>query len=156
MWESMDDLLAAIQGDYGSEEQEAALEFAEESGLADQWIADEDAEAAGNYDDALEEEFQRLEQVAGRELTPDEEQAMIDAIPTQDRDEGAVPDLVSAYGQQVASARESEDGRLHLGASAAQEVFDQQDDQGRQRQMAQEPPEPAGGDYDLDDYEDDE
>ena len=44
MFESMEDLMAAISGEYGEEAQEQALDFAEESGLLAEWAAHEEAE----------------------------------------------------------------------------------------------------------------
>jgi hypothetical protein len=142
MWENWDEFAAALGGQYGEEEQEAALSFAEESGLLQQWAADEDAETNSTYDAALEKEFERVEAQVGRRLTETEEQAMLDGISTHERSQGFVPDFTAEYGPQLANARETEQGRVHLGASAAEEVFRQQ--------AAEQPssfgaPEPAGG-----------
>lgn len=144
MFENAEDLMAAIEGDYGEELQEQALAFAQEIGLVDQWIADEEAEEAGGYDEALEQEFQRVEAQIGRRLTQGEEQAMLDSISPTEQQEGVVPNLVQEYGTELAGARNHEDGRVHLAAEAAQEVFDQQAAEQTQP-GAFGPPEPAGG-----------
>jgi hypothetical protein len=142
MFEDMQDLMDALSGEYGEEMQEQALAFAEETGLLDQWIADEEAEQAGNYDDALEAEFQRVEAQIGRKLTKGEEQGMLDSISPTEQEEGVVPNLVQEFGAELAGAREHEGGRVHLAAEAAQEVMDQQA-AGQRQPLAV--PEPAGG-----------
>jgi len=143
MWQSWEEFAEALEGRFGEEEQTAALTFAQDSGMLEQWAADEEAEISGSYDDALEQEFQRLETQIGRKLTQGEEQAMLDSLSTQNQDEMFVPDFVAEYGPQLASARNHEDGRVHLAAEAAQEVFDQQ--AAEQHQPSFGPPEPAGG-----------
>jgi hypothetical protein len=143
MFEDAQDLMAAIEGEYGEELQEQALAFAQEIGLVDQWIADEEAEEAGGYDEALEQEFQRVESQIGRKLTQGEEQAMLDSISPTEQQEGVIPNLVQEYGPQLASARDHEAGREHLAAEAAQEVFDQQAAEKAQPSFGV--PEPAGG-----------
>lgn len=148
MFEDAQDLMDAIEGNQGEEMQEQALAFAQEIGLVDQWIADEEAEEAGSYDDALEAEFQRLEQTVGK-LTPDIEQHIIDSISTDQRGQGIVPDLVASYAEPIASGRNTEEGRLHHGAVAAEEAFNQQaEEQGRPSFT---PPESAGGGGRFDD-----
>lgn len=144
MFDNAQDLMDAIEGEYGEDMQSEALAFAEEIGLVDQWIADADAEEAGHYDDALEQEFQRVEAQIGRKLTQGEEQGMLDSIGPE-RDEGVVPNFVAEYGPQLASARDHEAGRIHLGAETAQEVFDQQAAERHQSQPTFSLPEPAGG-----------
>lgn len=126
MWESWEEFAEALEGRFGEEDQAAALQFAEESGLLDQWVADEDAEEAGSYDNALEAEFQRLESQLGRKLTSGEEQAMLNTISTQEQAEGVVPDFQAEFGDSLAGARNHPQGREHLGAEAAQAVFDKQ------------------------------
>lgn len=123
MWQDIEEFNEALEGAYGPEEQDAAMQFGETSGLFAQLMADEGAEAGSGYEDALEREFQRVESQIGRRLTPDEEQGLLDTISTQQREEGVVPDFVADYGQQLASARDSESGREHLGAAAAERAF---------------------------------
>lgn len=151
MWSDWEEFAEALEGKFGEEDQEAALSFAEESGLLDQWVADEEAEEAGGYDDALEQEFQRVEAQVGRRLTEAEEQSMLDSISSQEQAEGFVPNLTAEYGAELANARNHQAGREHLGASAAQEVFDQQAADDGRRQASFEPPQPAGGDYGSED-----
>ncbi len=143
MFESMEDLMAAISGEYGEEAQEQALDFAEESGLLAEWAAHEEAEEASSYDDSLESEFQRLESSVGRRLSAGEEQLVLDSISPAEKREGVIPNLVQEYGPDFAEARNHEDGRVHLGAEAAQEVFDQQAAEQAQPRFAA--AEPAGG-----------
>lgn len=142
MFEDAQDLMAAIEGEYGEEMQDQALAFAEEIGLVDQWLADDQAEQAGNYDDALEAEFQRVEAQIGRKLTKGEEQGMLDSISPTEEQDGVIPNLVEEFGLELAGARDHQSGREHLGAEAAQEVFDQQAAEQRQPLAV---PEPAGG-----------
>lgn len=79
---------------------------------------------------------------------------MIDSIGPQEHAEMIVPDFTAEYGPQLASAGESEEGRVHLGASAAQEVFDQQDEEeSRRPRPGFEPVQPAGDPDDDADYE---
>jgi hypothetical protein len=145
MFENAEELMEAIEGRWGEEMQEQALAFAEEIGLVDQWLADDQAEHSGHYEQALEQEFQRVEAQIGRRLTEGEEQGMLDSLSTQNRHEGFVPDFTAEYGPELAAARDHESGRVHLGASAAQEVFDQQAAESAARQPTFAPPEPAGG-----------
>jgi hypothetical protein len=126
MWETMDELIEALSGEWGEEEQQAALDFAEESGLLDEWAAHEEAEEAGGYDQALEEEFQRVESQIGRKLTAGEEQGILDSISPSERAQGTIPNMVTEFGDTLANARNHEAGRVHLGEEAAQRVFDEQ------------------------------
>lgn len=126
MWENWQEFSEALEGRYGEEEQEAALQFAEESGLLDQWDA-EDAEG-GEYEylDAVAAEIARVEQRIGRSLTNGEVNALVDTISTQEAADGVVPDFHAEFGNELANAANSEDGRVHLGAEAAQRVFEEQ------------------------------
>lgn len=156
MFEDAQELIDAIEGEYGEEMQEQALDFAGQIGLLDQWDAEEESATEQEYINAVAQEFFRVEETIGRQLTQTEVQAMIGSIGPQEHAEMVVPDFTAEYGPQLASARESEDGRVHLGASAAQEVFDQQaEEESRRPRPGFEPPQPAGG-YDdggEEDYE---
>ena len=148
MWSDWTEFAEALEGALGEEEQEAALQFAEESGLLDQWTAEEEAAQAGGYEQALEQEFQRVEAACGRKLTPDEEDVLLDSISTQERNEGVVPDFVADYAEPLANAHTSEQGRVHLGAAAAERVFDEQ----AEGRLARQAP-PPGPEYDDTGYE---
>ena len=151
MWQNIDEFSEALDGKFGEEEQATAMQFAEESGLLDQAEAAEQAEASQDYDDALEQEFQRLEVQIGRKLTRDEEQALLDSISTQEAEQGFVTDFTAEYGPQLESARYTEDGRVHLAASAAEEAFERMAAEEEGRQASLEPAQPAGG-VDRSDY----
>jgi hypothetical protein len=126
MWETMDELMEAIAGEWGEDEQAAAIDFAESSGLLAQWAAHEEAEDAGGYDQALEEEFQRVEALVGRKLSQGEEQGILDSISPDEKRQGVVPNMVEEFGQVIGDARNHEDGRVHLGAEAAARAFEAQ------------------------------
>jgi hypothetical protein len=127
------DLIDAIEGNQGEEAQQEALDFAEQTGLLDQWQAAEDQQGNDQYTQELAAELARVEKSIGRELTAGEERALIDTISTQEFTDGVVPDFVAEQGETLASAQNHEAGRLHLGTEAAQRVFDEQGrgDQGR-------------------------
>lgn len=141
------DLIDAVEGNQGPEAQQEALDFAEETGLLDAWQQQEAGGADDQYRQDLAAELARVERSVGRALTAGEERAMIDTISTQDFTEQVVPDFTAEFGDELASARNHESGRLHLGAERAQAVMDQQAPDNGIPQPAFEPPEPANGDY---------
>lgn len=154
MWEDAEEFIEALEGEFGEEEQEQAETFAQQTGLLDQWDAEGESATEQEYINAVAQEFFRVEETIGRQLTQTEVQAMIDSIGPQEHADLVVPDFTAEYGPQLASARESEEGRVHLGASAAQEVLDQQaEEESRRPRPGFEPPQPAGEPDDEDGYE---
>lgn len=131
MWATVEELIEDIEA--GDED---ALEFAEQVGLFDGEEGDEgyydegadDEGAEDAYVEALRQEVARVEQQIGRQLTQGEITGMLDTLSTQDVEEQVVPDLLNEFGEELANARNSDAGRIHLGAEAAQRVMDEQRD----------------------------
>ncbi len=120
------DLIDAIEGNQGEEVQQEALDFAEEAGLLDQWQAEAAEGDDDQYTAAMLEEFARVEQQIGRQLTQGEINGMLATLSTEDLNQNVVPDFHAEFGQQLSSARNHEDGRLHLGEEAARRTFEEQ------------------------------
>ena len=120
------DLIDALEGNQGEEVQQEALDFAEQTGLLGQWQAEAAEDGEAEYLDALASEITRVEENIGRKLTEGEVNAMVNTLSTQDLADQIVPDFQAEFGQDLAAARDSEPGRVHLGAEAAQRVFDEQ------------------------------
>lgn len=126
MWSDWQEFSEALEGRYGEEEQEAALNFAEQSGLLDQWDAEEAEDGDVAYLDAVAAEIARVEERIGRSLTHGEINGLVDTISTQEAADGVVPDFQAEFGHELANAANSEAGRVHLGAETAQRVFEEQ------------------------------
>lgn len=137
MWEDATEFMEALEGAFGEEEQEDALDFAEESGLLDQWAAedeggdfyedegdyyDEDAYIEGEMVAGLEDEMARLERAIGRNLTQKEERDLLESIPSQAWHEGAVPDFGVHAEKLKGRATESKESRIALMTEAADTV----------------------------------
>lgn len=135
MWENWEEFREALEGEFGEEEQEDALDFAEDAGLLDDAEEAEPAGAEGEIDEsyveALRQEVARVEGQIGRQLTKGEINGLLDTLSTEDVEQGTVPDFSDEFGATLATARHHESGREHLGAEAAQAVFDEQAAQGQ-------------------------
>jgi hypothetical protein len=135
-WEDAREFAEAISGELGLDEQELAFEWAEESGLMDEMLAeaeqagyedegeddyyDQDAHIEGEMVAGLEDELARLERAIGRNLTQAEERSLLESIPSQAWHEGAVPDFTGAHAERLKGrASESKESRIALMAEAA-------------------------------------
>lgn len=126
MWSDWQEFSEALEGRFGEEEQQDALAFAEQSGLLDQWDAEDGEDGDVQYLDAVAAEMARVEERIGRPLTQGEVNALVDTISTQEAADGVVPDFHAEFGHELANAANSTDGRVHLGAETAQRVFEEQ------------------------------
>ena len=126
MFENAKELMAALDGHYGREAEEDALDFAEETGLLAQWEAEDDSAGNEQFVNEFGQELQRVEQTIGRPLTQSEIGSLIDSVSTQDLIDQRVPDLATEVGPVLATFDHTSEGRVHLAASAAQQVFDEQ------------------------------
>jgi hypothetical protein len=126
MFENAQELMAALDGHYGQEAEEDALDFAEETGLLAQWEAEDDGAGNEKFVQEFGEELKRLERTIGRSLTQTETDSLINGVSTQDLLDQRVPDLTAEFGPMLSSFNNTQDGRTYLAASAAQQVFDEQ------------------------------
>ena len=144
------ELIDAIEGEYGEEAQEEATDFAEEIGLLDQWEAEDTADEDEEYSNALGQELGRVEHEIGRQLTEGEEVGMLNSVSTE-KFGVEVPDFVQSFGQQLSEARDTDEGRLHLAAEAAQQAMNDQEQPATFNPPP--PPPPVGDDDDEEEYE---
>lgn len=126
MFENAQELMAALDGHYGQEAEEDALDFAEETGLLAQWEAEDDGAGNEQFVNEFGQELQRLEQTIGRPLTQSEIGSLIDSVSTQDLIDQRVPAFAEEVGPALGTFGQTPEGRLHLGANAAQQVFEEQ------------------------------
>lgn len=147
MWSDWEEFAEALEGEFGEEAEEEALDFAEESGMLEQWEAEDGEGDDQEYMDALGEELGRVEHAIGRQLTKAEEVAMLNSVSTEEFGE-EVPNFVAQFGEQLASAPATEEGRVHLGAEAAQQAMDEQE-----KPATFDPPPPPPGPEGPDDDE---
>lgn len=136
-WEDGQEFAEALEGAFGEEEQELALDWAEKSGLLDDLAAEAEEgdyyEDEGDYYDpneaaayvegemtaGLEDEMARLERAIGRSLTQKEERTLLESIPSQAWHEGTVPDFSVHADKLKGRATESKESRIALMAEAA-------------------------------------
>lgn len=112
------EILADLDGRRGALGEEAARKFLADHGLtvvdtvADQEAADRETFAA---------ELQRMRDYIGRDLTVQEEERLIDAVPSQ----GAIPDLVERFGDEMKGrATSGQQDRRELMLEVAESVSD--------------------------------
>ncbi len=151
MFSDAQELVDAIEGHYGEEVQQEAIQTADELGLLDQW----DGQQASAEDEqivaGIEAELERLEANIGRSLTGKEVENLVQRIPAEAFQGGPVPDLVTPHAEALKSrATNDRESRVQFMAEVA--------DDAKAAQEPQETPGPipdylqtddqAGGQYD--------
>lgn len=118
---SAEELIAAYNGEYGPEVEEAAEEELEELGYFDEGDEGDDDLDDDFEDDtaAVADEIERLEEKVGRKLTNAEIDRLIDAIPAN----GPIPDLAERYGSELAGRAREREGRVALMEEAATDAI---------------------------------
>ena len=166
-WEDGQEFVEALEGAFGDEEQEEALDFAEESGLMDEWLAeaqqagyeggdpyegegydpeDEDAYVEGQMVAGIEDELEKIEGALGRNLSQKEERQILGTISGQDWHEGVVPDLAAQHVPEMQAAvsgdREDRVTRMAAAADAARELKEAEEPDSFEQPDWQQPSEP--------------